>query len=77
VLPHLSQAQPRPILGGFDENFNPVPEDPFIHLLPPAFGFEMSTITDFRGVVEATGIQGKAGGESRAASQCAKNPHVS
>jgi hypothetical protein len=36
-------AQPRPIPGGFDENFNLVPKHPFIHVLPPALGFEMST----------------------------------
>jgi hypothetical protein len=52
--------QPRPIPGGFDVNFNPVPEDPFIHVLPPAYGFEMSTITDFRGEVVAGEVQGTA-----------------
>jgi hypothetical protein len=56
------QADPLPIPGGFDENFNVVPKDPFIHVLPPAIGFEMSTITDFRGVVAAADIQGKARG---------------
>jgi hypothetical protein len=55
-------AQPKPIPGGFDQNFIPVPKDPFIHVLPPAVGFEMSTITDFRGVVAATEVQGKARG---------------
>jgi hypothetical protein len=55
-------AQPKPIPGGFDENFVPVPKDPFVHVLPPAVGFEMSTITDFRGVVAATEVQGKARG---------------
>ena len=55
-------AQPRPIPGGFDQNFNPVPKDPFIHLLPPAIGYEMSTITDFRGTVVAGETQGKARG---------------
>ena len=55
-------AQPKPIPGGFDQNFTPVPTDPFIHVLPPAVGFEMSTITDFRGVVAATEVQGKARG---------------
>ena len=34
-------ADPRPIPGGFDESFNIVPRDPFIHILPPALGFEM------------------------------------
>lgn len=55
-------AQPKPIPGGFDQNFTPVPKDPFIHVLPPAVGFEMSTITDFRGIVAATEVQGKARG---------------
>jgi hypothetical protein len=54
------QADPLPIPGGFDENFNLVPKDPFIHVMPPAIGFDMSTITDFRGVVAAADIQGKA-----------------
>jgi len=55
-------ADPRPIPGGFDENFNPVPRDPLIHVLPPAAGFEMSTITDFNGVVGAGEVQGTANG---------------
>lgn len=55
-------SDPRPIPGGFDGNFNPVPSDPFIHVLPPAVGFEMSTITDFNGVVGAAEIQGTANG---------------
>src|SRR6476660_9613082 len=55
-------AQPRPIPGGFDENFNPVPDHPFIHVLPPALGFEMSTITDFRGRIAAGETQGTARG---------------
>jgi hypothetical protein len=62
VGPALASAgrQPRPIPGGFDANFNPVPVDPFIHVLPPAYGFEMSTITDFRGEVVAGEVQGTA-----------------
>ena len=59
-----SGADPRPIPGGFDESFNPVPSDPFIHVLPPGIvpgvGFEMSTITDFNGVVAAADVQGTA-----------------
>jgi len=55
-------AQPRPIPGGFDENFNLVPRHPFIHVLPPALGFEMSTITDFRGRIAAGETQGTARG---------------
>ncbi len=55
-------GQPNPIPGGFDINFNPVPADPVVHVLPPAVGFEMSTITDFNGVVAAAEIQGSAHG---------------
>jgi hypothetical protein len=40
---------PNPIPGGFDANFQPVPNDPLVHVLPPGIGFEMATITDFRG----------------------------
>jgi hypothetical protein len=53
-------AAPRPIPGGFDENFNLVPSDPLIHVLPPGIGFEMSTITDFNGVVGASETRGTA-----------------
>jgi len=53
---------PRPIPGGFDESFNLVPHDPFIHVLPPGVGFEMSTITDFNGVVGGSEIRGTAHG---------------
>ena len=57
-----SPFDPSPIPGGFDENFNIVPIDPFIHVLPPAIGFEMATITDFDGVIAAAEIQGTAQG---------------
>ena len=53
---------PRPIPGGFAENFDLVPSDPFIHVLPPGIGFEMSTITDLNGVVGASEIRGTAHG---------------
>ena len=33
-----------------------------MHVLPPAVGFEMSTITDFKGVIAAGEIQGAAHG---------------
>jgi hypothetical protein len=55
-------AQPRPIPGGFAEDFSLVPKDPFIHVLPPVFGVEPSTITDFRGVIAAGEVQGRARG---------------
>ena len=61
-----ASADPRPIPGGplIDENFNItlVPANPTVHVLPPAVGFEMSTITDFRGSVGAAEIQGTARG---------------
>ena len=56
----VEDARPRPIPGGFAPDFSPVPRDPFIHVLPPVMGFEMSTITDFDGVVAAAEIQGAA-----------------
>jgi hypothetical protein len=52
--------QPRPIPGGLAENFSPVPVDPVIHVLPPSIGFDVSTITDFKGVVGAAEIRGTA-----------------
>jgi hypothetical protein len=55
-----SGADPRPIPGGFDENFDLVPANPLVHVLPPVQGLEMSTITDFNGVVAAAEIQGTA-----------------
>ena len=57
-----SGLDPRPIPGGFDENFNIVPSGAFIHVLPPTIGFEMATITDFEGVIAAAEIQGTAHG---------------
>lgn len=53
---------PRPIPGGFGTDFSLLPSDPFIHVLPPAVGAEMSTITDFNGVVAAAEVQGTAHG---------------
>jgi hypothetical protein len=55
-------GDPNPIPGGFDENFGLVTHDPFIHVLPPGIGFEMSTITDFKGVVAGSEIRGTARG---------------
>jgi hypothetical protein len=57
-----SAGDPRPIPGGFDETFTPVPSDPFIHVLPPQLGYEMSTISDFNGIVGGSEIQGTAHG---------------
>jgi hypothetical protein len=55
-------GEPRPIPGGFDASFTMVPSDPFIHVLPPGLGFEMSTITDFTGAVGGSEIRGTASG---------------
>ena len=55
-------GEPRPIPGGFDENFNPASSDPLVHVLPPSVGFEMATVTDFNGVIGAAELQGTASG---------------
>lgn len=55
-------APPQPIPGGFDLNFNLVPSGAFVHVLPPSVGLEMSTITDFNGVIGASETQGTAQG---------------
>jgi hypothetical protein len=58
-----SGADPTPIPGGFRlPDFTPVPVDADIHVLPPALGFDVSTITDFSGFVTAAEIQGGATG---------------
>jgi len=67
ALPALAAARPgtglpNPIPGGFDEAFNLVPQDPFIHVGIPAPGFEMATITDFNGTIAAAEIRGTAVG---------------
>jgi len=51
-----------PIPGGFDDEFNLVTSDPVIHILPPAPGFEMATITDFNGTIAAAEMRGRAVG---------------
>ena len=60
----VPRGDARPIPGGFNANFELVPQNPLIHVLPPAMGFEMATITDFKGVVAATEIQGTAQGSN-------------
>ena len=57
-----SPGMPNPIPGGFDSNFQPVPSNPLVHVLPPGIGFEMSTITDFNGIVGGAEIRGTARG---------------
>ena len=44
-----------------------MPADPTIHVLPPGISFEMSTITDFDGVVGASEIRGTAHGSDGSA----------
>jgi len=57
-------GDPNPIPGGLDQSFNPVPSNPFIHVLSPGLGpqLEMGTITDFKGVLGASEIRGTAHG---------------
>jgi hypothetical protein len=56
-------AAPRPIPGGLElTNFTFVPTGADVHFLPPGIGFEMSTITDFIGVVGGSETRGTAHG---------------
>lgn len=55
-------SAPRPIPGGFDESFNLVSGDAAFHFFPPGIGFDMSTITDFNGIVAGSEIRGTAHG---------------
>lgn len=57
-----SNAAPRPIPGGLSQSFKPVPSHPFVHVLSPGIGSEMSTITDLKGVVAGSEIRGTAHG---------------
>ena len=49
--------------GGFDESFNLVSDDAAFHFFPPGIGFDMSTITDFNGIVGGSEIRGTAHGK--------------
>jgi hypothetical protein len=60
-------AAPKPIPGGLSRSFRPVPSHPAAHLFGPAPGAELSTITDFKGVVGATELRGKATGSDGSA----------
>ncbi len=54
---------PRPVPGGFNNDFDGfVPSNPSIHAFAPAVGLDLSTITDFKGVVAACELQGGAHG---------------
>jgi hypothetical protein len=55
-------GQPRPIPGGVDDTFTPVPKNPAWHFSYPAFGYEAITITDFHGVMGAGETQGSVRG---------------
>jgi hypothetical protein len=56
-------AAPRPVPGGFDlATSNFVPSNPDFHFFLPGIGFEMSTITDFNGVVGGSETRGTARG---------------
>jgi hypothetical protein len=58
-----STSAPKPIPGGFlVPSFATVPSNPDVHVLAPAIGYEMSTITDFNGAIAAAEIQGSASG---------------
>lgn len=58
---------PRPIPGGLElTNFTYVPRRADLHFLPPGIGFEMSTITDFAGVVGGSETRGTAHGSDGA-----------
>jgi hypothetical protein len=55
-----NKGLPKPIPGGVDANFAPVPTNPTWHFSYPGLGYEMSTITDFHGAVGAMEVQGTA-----------------
>ena len=58
-----TKTAPRPIPGGLElTNFTYVPTGADVHFLPPGIGFEMSTITDFAGVVGGSETRGTAHG---------------
>jgi hypothetical protein len=57
----FTAAAPRPIPGGFTlPDFTIVPRGADLHILPPGIGFEMSTITDFNGVLGGSETRGLA-----------------
>jgi hypothetical protein len=58
-----TKTAPRPIPGGLElTNFTYVPTGADLHFLLPGIGFEMSTITDFVGVVGGSETRGTAHG---------------
>ncbi len=56
-------AAPRPIPGGLSlTTFEFVPSGADLHFFGPGIGFEMSTITDFKGIVGGSETRGTATG---------------
>lgn len=54
---------PRPVPGGFNTDLTGfVPTDPLVHAFAPAVGLDMSTITDFKGIVAGADVRGGAHG---------------
>ena len=63
VLGSAQTAAPRPIPGGFSFTTGDfVASGADLHFFPPGIGFEMSTITDFNGVVGGSETRGTAHG---------------
>ena len=60
VLGWSSTAAPRPIPGGLSLENGFVPSGADFHFLLPGIGFEMSTITDFAGIVGGSETRGFA-----------------
>jgi hypothetical protein len=65
VLGWSSTAAPRPIPGGLSLENGFVPSGADFHFLLPGIGFEMSTITDFEGIVGGSETRGTATGSDR------------
>jgi hypothetical protein len=62
VLGWSSTAAPRPIPGGLSLENGFVPSGADFHFLFPGIGFEMSTITDFAGLIGGSETRGSARG---------------
>jgi len=62
VLGWASTAAPRPIPGGLSLENGFVPSGADFHFLFPGIRFEMSTITDFAGIVGGSETRGTARG---------------
>jgi len=62
VLGWSSTAAPRPIPGGLSLEQGFVPTGADFHFFLPGIGFEMSTITDFAGIIGGSETRGSARG---------------